>query len=64
MFGMDFVTGYYKSLNVTDNSFKLKTVNVEQVTAIISGMNSNKATGLDNLPIRFIKDGASVILAL
>ena len=61
MFGMDFVTYYYKRLNVTNNSFKLKHVNVEQVTAILSGMNSNKATGLDNLPARFIKDGASVI---
>ena len=61
MFGMDFVTDYYKRLNVTNNSFKLKHVNVEQVTAILSGMNSNKATGLDNLPARFIKDGASVI---
>ena len=60
---MDFVTGYYKRLNVTDNSFRLrpKPVNVEQVTAIISGMNSNKATGLDNLHVRFIKDAASVI---
>ena len=48
-------------MNVTNNSFKLKHVNVEQVTAILSGMNSNKATGLDNLPARFIKDGASVI---
>ena len=60
MFGMDLVTGYYKRLNVTDNSFKLKPVNVEQVTAIY-GMNSNKAIGLDNLPARCIKDGASVI---
>ena len=61
MFGMDFVTDYYKRLNVTNNSLKLKHVNVEQVTAILSGMTSNKATGLDNVPARFIKDGASVI---
>ena len=61
MFGMDFATDYYKRLNVTNNSFKLKHVNVELVTAILSGMNSNKATGLYNLPARFIKDGASVI---
>ena len=31
-------------LNVNDNSFKLKHVHVEQVTAILSGINSNKAT--------------------
>ena len=41
--------------------FDLQQVKVEHVTEILSGLNSSKATGLDNIPARFVKDGSKCI---
>ena len=37
--------------------FKIENVTFEEVSNIISKMNVNKATGLDGISVRFVKDG-------
>ena len=46
---------------VTPNAFCLKEVNVDNINIILNSMSANKATGLDDLSPRFVKDGAIVI---
>ena len=41
--------------------FDLQQVTVEHVSESLSGLNSSKATGLDNIPARFVKDGSKCI---
>ena len=60
-YGIGYVTDFYQRLNVTQNVFHLGNVTYDQVCKILSGMGSSKATGMDELPAQFIKDGASVI---
>ena len=48
-------------LNLVKNAFCLKEVNVDNINQILNSMSANKATGLDDLSARFIKDGARVI---
>ena len=41
--------------------FSLANVTVGQVSKILHSMSSSKATGLDEIPAKYIKDGSSVI---
>ena len=41
--------------------FGLVSVTVDQVSSILNCISASKATGLDELPARFIKDSSSVI---
>ncbi len=60
-FGDDHVSSFYQGKDVIPNAFCLKEVNVDNINQILNSMSANKATGLDNLSARFIKDGARVI---
>ena len=60
-FGLDYIKSYYNRLNVSENSFLLKSVSHELIVRILSSMSPCKATGLDNIPARFVKDGAEII---
>ena len=44
--------------------FRLVSVTVDQVSSILNSIIASKATCLDELPARFIKDGSSVIANL
>ena len=61
-FGTQHVSEYYQNKGITNNMFGLSSVSKDQVTVIINKMGSSKATGLDNLPERFVKDSASFIV--
>jgi hypothetical protein len=63
IFNEQHVKDYYKTKNVVDNSLNLTVVSEDQVLKIIHAIGINKATGLDNLPSRFIKDGANQIIS-
>ena len=52
---------FYSSLGVTSNSFCFSEVSENNVLSILCKLNSSKATGLDLLSPRFIKDGAKLI---
>jgi len=54
---------FYSSLGVTSNSFCFNEVSENNVLSILCKLNSSKATGLDLLSPRFIKDGAKLIVS-
>ena len=51
---------FYRSLGVTSNSFCFSEVSEKNVLSILCKLNSSKATELDLLSPRFIKDGAKL----
>ena len=55
------VTDFYHNKNVSNNISGLVIVNVEHISSTLNSISASKATGLDELPARFIKDGSSVI---
>jgi hypothetical protein len=61
-FGKSFVINFYASIGVkAANSFSFSLVSENQVLKYLNQLSSNKATGLDGMPSRFVKDGASII---
>ena len=60
-YGIDSVKNFYKDLNITTN-FQLKPINEDVVLKVLKNIVISQAAGIDNLPGRFLKDGA-VILA-
>ena len=43
----------------TNSILSLKLVTTDKVVKLLTELNSQKATGLDGLPAKFLKDGAS-----
>ena len=60
-FGKSFVTKYYFNLGVVSNSHSFSLVPESQVLKYLNNLTANKATGLDAIPSRFVKDGSSII---
>ena len=52
---------HYKSKNVCTNAFKLSPVTIDFVYKELLKLKSNKSTGPDGIPAKFLKDGAVVI---
>ena len=61
-FGRNCVFDYYSSKGITPNSFSLQNVSEEKIRLLLKGICSKKATGLDNLPAKFIRDAAEEIV--
>ena len=55
------VRNFYADKKVKCNNFKFDKVSENEVYKLLDKIDSNKATGLDNIGARFIKDGAKVI---
>ena len=53
---------FYIAKGVKKNAFKLTVVSEETVLKILNNLGASKATGTDQLPPRFDKDGASHIV--
>ena len=60
-YGIDSVKKFYKNLNITTKC-QLKPATEDIVLKLARNIDISKAAGVDNLPGRFLKDGA-VILA-
>ena len=60
-YGIDSVNIFYKSLNIT-TKFQLKPTTEDIVLKLLKNIDISQAAGVDNLPRRFLKNGA-VILA-
>ena len=54
----NFVYKYYQDKGATQNSFKFSPVREEDILKSLLSLNVSKATGLDGLSARFLKDGA------
>ena len=60
-FAKQFLKDYYQEKGVVENSFHFLIVGEEEIENLLNGLTASKATGLDSLPARFLKDGAEVI---
>ena len=61
-YGYDFVKKFYQDkVSMLVGDFSFTPVSMEHVLKILIGLNSNKATGLDGMPARFIIDSADII---
>ena len=49
-----------KGKHVITDAFEIKPVSEEEVKTGLSTLSTNKATGLDHIPSRFLRDSASV----
>jgi hypothetical protein len=56
MYGRKFLEVFYRNKGVIPNSFSLSVVTKGTVIKYLNKLGANKATGLDGIPARFIKD--------
>jgi hypothetical protein len=61
LFGYNFVMDYYRSKGVRPNSFQFSIVSESRLLKYINTLCPKKATGLDGIPSRFIKDSGPII---
>lgn len=60
-FGSIFVSKFYSSKGVKPNSFSFSITTEKKVYKYLNSLSPKKATGLDGIPSRFVKDSASII---
>lgn len=60
-YGPEHIQDFYPKLGVTPNSFSFNLVSVEKISDMLKGLNTAKATGLDNISARFLKDASDLI---
>ena len=61
LFGRDFVLNYYATKGVIPNNFSFSLVYENKILNYLNKLSANKATGLDGIPSRFVRDSASCI---
>ena len=59
-FTKQFLKDHYQEKGV-ENFFHFSTVGEEEIENLLNGLTARKATGLDSLPAKFLKDDAEVI---
>ena len=52
---------YYKKLGLSNNNFNFTHISEEDMHKYLSNLSPNKASGIDNLSGKFLKDGANVL---
>ena len=55
------VKKYYSAMNIPSNSFKFRNAKREEIYKILINIDPNKAYGVDEIPGRFLKDGAELL---
>ena len=60
-FDIDSVREFYKPLNTEENPFHFTKVSEKIISDFLKELKTNKATGIDNLSSRFLKDGSKVL---
>jgi hypothetical protein len=61
-FGTNFVNTFYANKGVFANSFSFSIVSESKVLKYLTSLGVKKATGLDGIPSRLIRDGSPVII--
>ena len=56
-FDINSVREFYKPLSLEENPFHLTKVSENTISNFLKELKTNKATGIDNLTRRFLKDG-------
>ena len=62
-FGGSFIDNYYQNKGVKSNAFIFSPVSEDVISKLIGNLSIRKATSLDGLSARFLKDGESVIFS-
>ena len=60
-YGPSHVEQYYRLKGVIKNMFRLNSVHRDMVYRHLINLKDSKSTGLDSLPAKFVKDGATVV---
>ena len=60
-FGLDTVKNYYEKFNLEGKDFSFSNVTEGTVSKLLNNINPSKASGLDNLAGKFLKEGSSVL---
>ena len=63
IFGKDMFDKFYSFKGIIKHSHNLSSVSEDHVLKIIKSISPNKATGLDSLPAKFIRDAATKIVS-
>lgn len=61
-YGRNFVESFYRNKHIFPDSCSFSLVSESKVLKYINSLGINKATGLDGIPSRFVKDGSLVIV--
>ena len=61
-FDINSVREFYKPLSLEENAFHFTKVSENTISDILKELKTNKATGIDNLLGRFLKDGSKVLV--
>ena len=60
-YGIDSIKKCYKNLNII-TKFELKPTTEDIILKLLKNIDISKAAGVDNLPGRFLKDGAVILV--
>jgi hypothetical protein len=60
-YGKQFISRFYSTKGVVNNNYSFSIVSESKVYKYLNKLSTNKATGLDGIPARFIVDSASLI---
>ena len=60
-FDINSVREFYKPLNLEENPLRFTKVSENTISDFLKELKTNKATGIDNLLGRFLKDGSKVL---
>ena len=60
-FDINSVREFYKPLNLQENPFHFTRVSENTISEFLKEIQTNKATGIDNLSGRFLKGGSKVL---
>ena len=63
-YGKSFVNSFYRNKIVSVDAFAISPVSEDKVRASLSTLSVNKATGLDLIPSRFLRDSAEVTCSI
>ena len=63
-FGRDRLSEFYLRLGVKPNNFSFKPASIESIAKLLKSLKCAKATGLDNIAARFLRDAADLIAPL
>ena len=60
-FGKQHIINFYRNKGVMQDTFAMSMVEVDDIRKMLSGVDTSRATGLDNIPARFVSDAAEHI---
>ena len=60
-YGDEYISSFYDNLNLTSDIFDFSNISEKEILNILNDIDTTKASGIDDIGGRFIKDGAELI---